>query len=367
VGLVLLVAMGCHGKVFYLPAVDRQEASWPQEGGTADGRAFVDLELEPPLQLLWQQNIDAQAQGGMRFSGNLVLQLTNGPSLYGFDRFSGRLLGKRGADTEICAPLALVDDVLVYAELGKNPQLRAFDRRTLDERWDYPGVVCAPPIGRHDTLLVAGEEGKVSLLRGTSGEELWHKKVGKRLRTAPSMGEDVIYLGTADGSLVALDLDSGEERWKQALESGVRTRAVVGEDLVFVGTAAGVVYALQPDSGQVVWQTNLGALLTPGMALAPQALVVGSVDRSIYGLNLETGEILWQFETEGVVRSTPAATARTVFCGSSDGYLYALENATGQLLWKYRVDGPILAPVALGESVVGITSENKTLYVFGRL
>ena len=113
VGLALFVTMGCHGKVFYLPAVDRQDISWSQEGGSADGRAFVDVELEPPLRLLWQQNIEASAQGGMRFTGKLALQLTNGPSLYGFDLLSGQLLGKRGTDVEICAPLALVDDVLV--------------------------------------------------------------------------------------------------------------------------------------------------------------------------------------------------------------------------------------------------------------
>ena len=365
-GLALCLTMGCQGKAFYLPAVERQHSSWSQEGGSAAGRAFVDVELEPPLRLLWQQNIEASAQGGMRFTGNLALQLTNAPSLYGFDLLSGRLLGKRGTDVEICAPLALVEDVLVYAELGKKPRLRAFDRVDHEQRWDYPGVVCVPPIGRHDTLLVAGEEGKLSLLRGNSGEVLWHKKVGRRLRAAPGMGTNAVYLGTADGSLVALGLESGEQIWKQNLESGVRTQVVVGEKWIFTATASGVVYALQPDSGQIAWQTRLGALLTPGMALTPQALVVGSVDQNVYGLNPQTGEVQWQFETEGVVRSTPAATAHIVFCGSSDGFLYALENATGQLLWKYRVDGPILAPVAVGERVVGITSENGTLYVFGR-
>ena len=82
VGLALCLTMGCQGKAFYLPAVERHDSSWSQEGGSAAGRAFVDVELEPPLRLLWQQNIEASAQGGMRFTGKLALQLTNGPSLY---------------------------------------------------------------------------------------------------------------------------------------------------------------------------------------------------------------------------------------------------------------------------------------------
>ncbi len=364
---MLLVLVGCQGKVFYLPSVDLAESTWPQEGRTADGRAFADWELDPPLHLLWQQKIDAATLGGMIFSGHLALQLTTGPTVYAFDRYTGKLMGKRSMDVEICAPLVLVDGVLVYAELGKKPGLRALDGRTHALRWSYPGVVCAPLIARHDTLLVAGERGKLSVLRSRSGEELWHKQVGRRLRTAPGLGGEVVYVGTADGSFMALDLESGEERWKQELESGVRTRAVVGEDRVFTGTAGGVVYALRADSGQVVWQTHLGALLTPGLALAPQVLAVGSVDHHLYGLDPETGEVLWRFETGGVVRGTPAATVRTVYCGSSDGYVYALENETGQLQWKYRVDGPILAPVAVGERAIAITSENKTVYVFGRL
>ena len=74
----------------------------------------------------------------------------------------------------------------------------------------------------------------------------------------------------------------------------------------------------------------------------------------------------WRFATEGVVRSSPQVTAQTVYGASSDGHLYALELESGHLLWKYRLDGPVLAPVAVGDGVVGVASEKRTLYVFGR-
>ena len=366
-GLVLPILMGCQEKVFYLPEIGRLESAWPQEGRTADGRAFLEQEVEPPLQLLWQQKIDAAPLGSLIFAGHLVLQLTTEASMYAFDRYSGKVLGKRDSDIQVCVPLVLMDEVLVFAGLGKQPGLRAFDRRTHDVRWTYPGVVCAPLVARRDTLLVAGEEGVVAALRGNSGEELWHSQIGGRLRTAPTAGGDAVYVGNADGLFVGLELSSGDERWRQQLETGVRTWAVVGGDRVFVGTAAGVVHALSADSGQVVWQTRLGALLTAGMALAPQALVAGSVDHHVYALDPDSGELLWRFEAGGVVRGTPAVTARTVYCGSSDGYLYALKNETGELLWKYRMDGPVLASMALGEQMIGVSSENGTVYVFGRL
>ena len=363
--LGVLLALGCREKVFYLPEGETG-IRWPQAGRTAAGRGFADWEVEPPLQLLWQQKIDATPVGGAVFAGGLVLQLTTVSSLYAFDRHRGQLLGRRGSDEEACAPLALADEVLVYAKLGKKPGLRALDRQTRKVRWTYPGVVCAPPVVCGDTLLVAREDGILAALRCGSGEDLWQREITGRLRTAPSAGGGAVYVGNVDGRFVALDLESGEERWQQTLETGVRTRAAVGEDRIFVGTAAGVVQALEAASGELVWQTSLGALLTPGMALSPQALVVGAVDHHVYGLDPASGEKQWSFATEGVVRGTPAATPWTVYCGSSDGYIYALESESGRLQWKYRLDGPALTPVVLGRNAVCIVSESRTIYVFGR-
>ena len=363
----LLAAAGCGDKVFYLPGAGTGVGAWPQEGRTPDGRAFAEQNMDPPLQLLWQQELDAAPLGGMLFTDHLVLQLTAAPTLYAFDRRSGKPLGKRGTDIQICTSPALVGEVLIYAELGRKPGLRAFDCRTGKVRWRYAGAVCAPLVARRDTVVVAGESGKLSALRVGDGQELWCQQTGALLRTAPALAGDQLYLGAADGSCRAFGLGSGAERWSHALEGGVRTRVVAGRDRVFVGTAAGVVYAIDAGSGDLVWKTPLGTLPAPGMALTPDVLVVGGADRRIYGLESASGAVRWRFETGGVVRAAPAAAAGTVFCGSSDGHLYALETATGRLQWKYRLDGAATSPVALGRDMVGISSENQTAYVFGRL
>ena len=363
---VLLLGTGCRGKVFYLQGDDG--SGWLQAGRTAAARAFAARELQPPLRLLWVQKIDAAPLGGPFFAGDVVLQLTTAASLYAFERHSGRLLGRRSGGTAVCAAPLLADSILVFAEVGKEPRLRAFDRRTRGLRWTLPTAaeVCAPLVGRNDTLVVAEEEGMLRALRSSSGEELWRTHLGGRLRVAPTMGPEAVYAGNREGLLAAFDLEDGARRWSRQLDSALRVRPVAAPGRIFVGTAAGTVQALNADSGEVIWSTQVDALLAQGMALGPGVLVVGAADHHIYGLDPQSGALRWKYLTQGVVRSTPAIAAQTVYCGSSDHHLYALDSESGGLLWKYRLNGPALEAVALGPGMVSIASEEKRIYVFAK-
>ena len=96
-------------------------------------------------------------------------------------------------------------------------------------------------------------------------------------------------------------------------------------------------------------------------------LAVGSVDRNLYGLDPDSGELVWSFATDGVLRGSPAATDGSIYCGSGDGHVYAIDTATGGMLWRFEVDGPVYAPVSIGERMIAIATESKSVYVFGRL
>lgn len=358
-----LLATGCGAKLFYLPGEGGSD--WKQAGRLANARAFLSAGLDPPLQLLWEQKVDASPVGSPVFAGYAVLQLTTSSSLYAFDRHSGQRLGKKGFDVVPCAAPALAGEILVLSAVGKEAGLYAFDRRTRKVRRIFEEKVCTPLVVSGDTLLVAGEDGYVRALRIASGEELWQTSAG-RAWTAPSAGNGMVYVGNGEGVIAGLDASSGEKLWRRELESGVRTRPVVGVGRIFAGTSAGKVVALDAASGDLLWEKELGVLLTPGMALGQGALVVGAVDHRLYGLDAESGALLWEYETGGVVRGSPAVAGKTVYCGSSDGQIYALEVASGRLLWEYRLDGPAITPVALGDREVAITSEEGTIYVFGR-
>ncbi len=361
---VLLLGTGCREKEFYLPGENGSE--WLQAGGTAAAHSFAPRDLQPPLKQLWNQKIDAAPLGPPFFAGNAVLQLTAAGSIYAFEIRSGRLLGRRPGSAAVCAAPLLAGRMLVFAEAGKEPRLRAFDRLTRQLRWTVPteAAVCAPLAGRNDTLVAAVEAGVLQALRASTGERLWQARLGGRLRVAAAMGAEEVYAGDGSGLVAAFELGDGTRRWSRQLDDAVRARPVAAEDRVFVGTAAGTVLALSAGSGEVVWRARVGALPAPGMALGPGVLVVGSADHHVHGLDPRSGARRWSYATGGVVRSSPAIAGGTVYCGSSDQHLYALDSESGRLLWKYRLNGPAQEAVALGPGVVGIASENKRIYVF---
>ena len=352
--LGLALSTGCGDKVFYL-------------GESGYGVARVAAKgPEPPLQLLWERSLDAPPAGGVLFAGALALQLTTSPSLMAFDRYNGTELGKQGYDELVCGPGSLSGALFLVGELGKQPALRALDRRTLAERWRFAGAHCHAPVVRGDTLLALQEKGVLAALHAVDGRVLWRVELADRVRVGPTAGTDAVFVATAAGELVALALADGAERWRRSLGESLRARPLYAGDRVYTATASGTVVAVRSDSGQVVWERSLGGLPTRGLALGAGVLVVGSVDRHLYGLDAATGVERWRFATEGVVRSSPQVTDQTAYAASSDGHLYALALDGGRLLWKFRLDGPVLAPLALGDGVVGVASEKRTLYVFGR-
>ena len=361
----MLLTAGCAGKLFYLPLPGGTAVEWSQWGGGPEGRARVLGAPDAPLRLLWQQSLGAAPVGSPLVEGELILQLSAGPSLLAFDRYRGQRLGRRGLDAQVSAAGVLLGSRLVMGEAGPKPVLRSYERWENKVAWTYKGLACAPLTGRGDTLLAALNSGMVVALDGATGKCLWQVQLGGPLWAAPALGADAVFVGDGGQGLVALELAGGTQRWQQDLGAPLRA-VVVGEGLVYAATARGTVLACSADSGSVRWRTELKVLPAAGMALVGGVLALGAADCSLYGVEAQTGQLRWQFSTEGVVSGAPAGSAGVFYAGSSGGYLYAVERETGRLAWKYQLDGPALQPVALGEGLVAVATEEGTLYVFGK-
>jgi glucose dehydrogenase len=362
--LGLLLGAGCAGKLFYLPGPGGSAPEWTQAGGGPEGRAQVSGAPDAPLRLLWQQSLGAAPVGSPLVEGKLVLQVSAGPALLAFDRYSGQLLGRRGLDAPVSAAPALLGTMLVLGQAGPKPALRGYERRENQVRWTCAGLAVAALTGRGDTVVAVLNAGEVVALAAATGQRLWQHKLKAPLWAAPALGGDAVFVGEGSG-LAALELAGGRPRWQQDLGGALRA-VVAGEEQVFALTASGAVLACSAATGAVAWRTELQLLPAPGMALSGGVLVLGGADRSLRGLDAQTGAERWQFKTQGVVSGAPGMGGKTVYVGSSGGYLYAVERDSGRLAWKYQLDGPALLPVALGEGLVAVATEEKTLYVFGR-
>jgi len=321
---------------------------------------------EPPLSLLWERKLDAAPMGKALNAAPLVMQMSTGASLYAFNAYSGKRLGKKTFDRGICGSPALVGDIVLVGSQGKEASLLAWDRRSKKAIWQQEGAFCLPPVVRGDTLLVTSERGLVRAVNFATGSLFWERDLEVLIRVAPVLRGSSLIVGDGRGGIRSLRLADGQETWRDSVDSGVRARPLVGSEYIWLGTAAGRIIALDGATGVQQWQVDIGGLPTGEMALTEGVLGVGTADRSVYGIEASTGTVRWAFKTEGVVRGSPAAGAGVFYVGSSDGYLYALDASSGDLLWKFRLDGPVLEGISwVGETLV-VATEKKILYAFGR-
>ncbi len=371
VWLGMSLAVNCGGaNLPYFPPTtqDHRVGDWNQSGGGHSGRSFRPHGIEPPLRLLWEQRLNNPPLGSSLISGPSLLQMTKTSTLYSFD-LGGRAHGKRGFGETPCAPPAitgLASEVLVVAEFFPDPLIKGVSRLDGSTLWSRKSTVCVPTVSRGDTIVVIDEAGTVTALTAIDGEVVWELHGEERYTSGPSVFGEFVIIGDTAGALRALGVRDGEEHWLSQLGAGLRSRPAVSSRGVFAGTGEGEIVALSTDTGDELWRASLGGLPTPGLTLSRDLVVAGCVDRLVYALDVDTGDIVWRFETGGVVRSTPVSTESVVYCGSGDGFVYALELSSGSLLWKYRLDGPSVEALALGPRTLVVTTENGSIYVFGR-
>ena len=359
----------CQSKALIGRSVDRGGGgAWLQESGGTSGSSFRANGPQPPLRVLWQQEFNGAPLGASLLSGKLLLQVTKTGSIYGFDRYRGDLVAKKGLSNDVCGPAAIAGatrEFLVIGELGRKPTLRMLDMLSGEDVWERRGAVCASAVVRGDTLLVVEEAGPLLALAVADGRELWRWHSEAILHNAPALADTSVYLCDNDGIVHALSASDGSERWQHHLEQPGCGRPALAGGLVITAAGTGAIQALSAASGDPLWHTNLGALPT-GFAVAERTLAVGSADRHLYGLDISTGEVIWSFATGAAVRATPAASSSVVYAASNDGHFYTLDLATGKLLWKYSLNSPVSQPVAVAGETVAVATDAGTVFLFGR-
>lgn len=359
---------GCAPKTLHVPGQSHPGDVWLQPSGGPDGLGAVGSGPEPPLRLLWRQDAGKPPVGGPLLDGRLLLQLTGASRVVAYDLTSGARVGRRSFAEDWCAPLSVAGpggELLIASLAGDKPEVRAFDRVAGGWRWRLPLASCAAPAVRGDTLVIATESGAVAAVRATSGAELW-RWTGKGLFAVPPAWEGQrICVGDVDGRVSLLDGGSGLLQWQRDLEAGVRGRPALEADAAYLVTAGSDVVCLDAGTGTVRWRTHVGGLLS-GASVGARVLVVGSSDFGVYGLDRSSGAILWRYDTGGVVRGAPVVAGPTVYATGGGAALVAVEASTGRLLWEWPLDGPAAAPVAVGATLVALTTERGTVYLFGR-
>lgn len=175
-------------------------------------------------------------------------------------------------------------------------------------------------------------------------------------RSAPTLVEDLIYVGSGTGELVCLEKANGEVRWSRKFEGaeslglprfGHSESAVVDADLVFwtPGGSDHNVVALNRFTGELQWSNpgfgERSAYHPPRViSHAGRRILVCMSAYHLMGMDAETGSLLWSLEMEGMPPEKRSPGKGDTHANTSlfeDGMLYLATGDDGNFGQKLKL------------------------------
>lgn len=305
--------------------------------------------------VVWRAHCGAAVASRIVVTGTKVL-VTARDGLYAFDRDNGRQLWRVPTRPQPLHPLGwdfwlaspLVVGSRVYIGFGDGT-FGAWDLASGESVWrrDMGARLRATAALADGRLLVPAFDGRVYALDADDGHELWRFDTAgvaldpedtrfdrRSLQARPVMNEDTAFFGSRDGHFYAVDVTTGRERWRVDEEvSWVLGAALPFRDTIIVPTSDGHrVHAVDRSTGAERWSHPLAARALVDLALmGPDTVVVGETTGILHGLDAATGQARWRFFADDTILSAPACADREVAFGSDSGavYLVAVSPARG--------------------------------------
>jgi outer membrane protein assembly factor BamB len=192
--------------------------------------------------------------------------------------------------------------------------------------WEYEGLGngYGSPVVTQNRIYVNGEIDSVSYLfaLNLNGELIWKQKIGAEwvasfpgARSAPTVVDNLVYVGAGMGDVVCVETDQGEELWRVNLVDeygGVLNRfgysesLIAHEEMLFCmpGGPEYNVIALNRFTGELIWASEavgeMPAFCTPLiLEFEERTLYVSFSERHLLGIDVRNGELLWSHEQQG--------------------------------------------------------------------
>lgn len=245
-------------------------------------------------------------------------------------------------------------------------------RAPVGAEWLYGvrGRAYSSPMADNAMVYVGSDEGKLYVLKGSTGVLKWSHDTEQKVRCCPLVHKGVVYLSLNNGNLFALNAFSGEPIWAYdvATEEHLPTQVgyffvsspVVLDDLVVHSALDGKIIAFDTENGRVIWIYNTGTSFASPPGSGENLVYFSSIDGELHAVNLN-GKLEWSYEGMFGCDYAPAVTDEMVFHGSEDGNIYALDARSGDTVWK-RGGLEIAKGIMAVKDLVYFTSHNGNLY-----
>jgi|KBSMisStandDraft_5_1062788.scaffolds.fasta_scaffold12627_6 outer membrane protein assembly factor BamB len=239
-------------------------------------------------------------------------------------------------------------------------------------------------------LYAASATGDIAAFDATNGHTIWHKQIGERhgwvwhhgvnsvrWSGGPTVGGDLIVVGTLEGTAYGLAASDGAERWHAQLSSEVIAPPAIGGGLVAARTNDGRVFGLDERDGKRLWvfdHANVPILSLRGNSapiIDSGVVYVGEDNGKVIALRATDGGEMWEQqiatgegrgEIERIqdVDGMLAFDSGVVYAAGYRGQTAALIAQTGRPLWTHEV--PSFTGVALSASQVYVGDADSSVW-----
>ncbi len=203
----------------------------------------------------------------------------------------------------------------------------------------------------------------VQAVRASDGTLLWRYEVDDSLVGKPTVGNDVLYVGTRNSNVLALRIDDGSLFWRYKIDDDptvpsfrhpiLVSSPVVAEEIIYIAPAANAplepyLYALQAKSGKLLWQVPLPESATQELVVLGNTVYI-STSGMCSAWRANNGFHLWSrmIVEHGFIFSRPIVTDEEVYVSSlqvrhlsQKGHIFM--NKQAQLHALHRDDGTSL-------------------------
>ncbi|MFH2055455.1 MAG: PQQ-binding-like beta-propeller repeat protein [bacterium] len=362
--LVALLLSGCTARFYKFPEPGLSEPGLFQSRGNPGGNAQFDGNTDLPDTMLFERRLNGGI--GAQIVGNdlVVVVPTFNKRIYFLAATDGRVVSTLKTESAVGGAVAIVDELMYYAEQAGGDRLTCFNLVSGKQVWqaevfDPSG---APVVADAD-LFIAGRDGTVFRLDRWTGRQIWKTEDESQIYTTVVADAEHVYYGNAAGELVCLARESGDELWRVATGGAIVASPMVA-DRLYCGSADGTMYALDRKSGQIVWSLETAGQIFTTPVLQGNRLFFGSHDRLVYCVDVTRGGLLWSYDVGAVMTSSPIGVNRHFICASAAGEIFAFTDE-GELIGTLQTKEAIVAPLAFINGRLYVGTDSRRIYCFG--
>lgn len=288
---------------------------------------------------LWRTKTRLPLGGGPAVRGNLVVVGASDGHVTALNAADGKQLWTVLVNGAVLAAPAISDNVVAVRSV--DGKLRGLSPTDGHEIWETDQEVPSLSLRGTSSPVIAGEliicgfdNGKVLAVNSDDGSQVWQATVSaphgrteiQRLADVDGpvdvAGKNVYAVGY-HGNVTMLALDSGQTWWSH--EASSYRGLTLGDDAVYMATADGKVVALNRSNGAVIWSQD--ALRYRGLtavAVGDDAVVTADFQGYVHFLDKHTGAFIARVRSGRLrISNPPIAEGNEVVVINDGGHISA--------------------------------------------